>query len=100
MSDEFFTPPPQREHVKPGSRPEWMGPPRGTVPAVLPIERMVARSNDAAVYLSGLWVYKAGFEYEVFVVAKDQGSELDPFGYRHDFQAGETGQIPPDKLRL
>lgn len=100
MSDEFFSPPPRGQYVKPGPRPEWMGPPRGMVPAVLPIEQVVARSDDAAIYLSCLWVYKAGFEYEVFVVARDEESELDPFGYEHDLRSERTGEIPPAKVRF
>lgn len=77
-----------------------MGPPRGVVPAVVPIERLLSRTEDVAIYLSGCWAYPPGFEIEVFVVARDEDSSLDPYSYQHEFETQRTGEIPPGKLRL
>jgi hypothetical protein len=100
MSD-FFKPPPQRHYVfETLPSEEWMGPPHGVVPALVPIERLLARTEDVAVYLSGCWVYPAGFEFEVFVVARVEDSSLDPFSFEHDVEADRTGEISPGKLRL
>jgi hypothetical protein len=35
-----------------------------------------------------------GFEFEVFVVAKDEWADLNPFGYGHDAQAEQS---PPGR---
>ncbi|HEU5064051.1 MAG TPA: hypothetical protein VFT79_13010 [Solirubrobacterales bacterium] len=67
---------------------------------MLPVERVVARTEAVAVYLNCFWVYPAGFEFEVFAVAKDEGSELDPFSFDHTYAAERSGEIPPEKLRL
>lgn len=77
-----------------------MGPPRDAVPAVLPVERVVARTEAVAVYLSCFWVYPVGFEFEVFAVAGDEDSELDPFSFDPTYAAERSGEIPPEKLRL
>src|SRR4029078_5376782 len=100
MSD-FFKPPPKRYYVSETlPNEEWMGPPHGVVPALVPLERLLARTEDVGVYLSGCWVYPAGFEFEVFVVARGEDSSLDPFNFEHDVEADRTGEISPAKLRL
>ena len=77
-----------------------MGPPRDAVPAVVPVERVVAHTDEVAIYLSCFWVYPTGFSFEVFAVAKDPETELDPFDLDHTYSAARTGEIPPEKLRL
>lgn len=99
--DEFFEPPrPPESFVEPLPPREWDGPPRDVVPAVVPIEQVIAQTNDVGVFLACLWVYPAGFEFEVFVVAKDELANLDPFSYDHQYEAEQTGEIPPSQLRL
>jgi hypothetical protein len=68
--------------------------------AIVPIKRVIARNDDVGVFLACLWVYPAGFEFEVFVVAKDESAKLDPFNFDHQCEAEETGAIPPAQLRL
>lgn len=77
-----------------------MGAPPGVVPAVVPIERVVARTDEVGIYLSCFWVYPTGFEFELFVVAKDEWSDLDPFPFDHRYRTEDTGEIPPGQLRL
>jgi hypothetical protein len=99
VSDFFEPPPPPKVEAKPAPREDWMGPPR-RVPAVVPIERVVARTDEVGIYLSSFSVYPTGFEFEVFVVAKDEWSDLDPFQFDHRYRAQDTGEIPPGQLRL
>jgi hypothetical protein len=77
-----------------------MEPPRGVMPGVMPIERVVAQTEEVAVYLSGFWAYRAGFEVQVRVLHRDEESELDPFSFEYDEEAERQGQIPPGKLRI
>jgi hypothetical protein len=99
--DEFFEPPPRSKIVFGVLPPhEWDGPPRDAVPAIVPIERVVAQADDVGVYLACLRVYPTGFEFETSVVAKDEAVELDPFSFQHWNEAEKTGVIPPGQLRL
>lgn len=66
-----------------------MGPSQGTVPGVVPAERVIARTDDVAISLSCLWVYPAGFKFEVFVDLKDEWEELDPFLFNRRSQGKE-----------
>jgi hypothetical protein len=98
---EFFQPPkpPRTEFVR-APQLDWMGPPRAVVPALVPIERVVARTDEVAVYLSGFWVYPTGFQFTTHVVTEDEWSELDPFAIDHSLHAGRRSCVPPEILRL
>jgi hypothetical protein len=97
MSD-FFDPPPPFEPEPP--LPEWNGPPDGVLPITLPIERVIARTDTAVVYLGALVAYPTGFEFDVFVVSDGSDPELDPFGFGHRETGRRTGEIQPGLLRL
>jgi hypothetical protein len=98
---EFFQPPrPPRIESEPTPRLAWMGPPRAVVPALVPVERVVARTDAVAVYLSGFTVYPDGFQFTTYAVAADELTELDPFGFDHHMRTGRRGAIPPETLRL
>lgn len=98
--NEFFKPPSPQNRAEQPARVEWMSPPRSAVPTVVPVEKMLLRTEEVGVYLSCFWVYPTGFEFEVFVVTKDEWSELDPFNFDHHYKAEHSGEIPPEKLRL
>lgn len=66
---------------------------------IVPVEGAIARSDSAAIFLSALHVYPAGFAVEIFVVARG-GMELDPFSHRPDRRARAEGQIGAGVLRL
>jgi hypothetical protein len=51
MSDFFEPPPPPKVEVEQAPREDWMGPPRRVVPAVVPVERVVARTDEVGIYL-------------------------------------------------
>jgi hypothetical protein len=97
---EFFKPPPPIEFAAEPPHEDWMGPPHAVIPAVVPVERIVARTEEVVVYLSGFWVFPAGFETQIRVVARDEESELDPFSYDYEDLAVERGEIPPGQLRI
>lgn len=77
-----------------------MGPARGELPSVVPMERVVAETEEVAVYVDAFSVYTAGFELKLRVVARDDESKLDPFGIDHRLTMQQTGEIAPELLRL
>ena len=102
---EFFEPPPRERHEpEPRYRtPSWVGPPQGTLPAVVPFERVLARTETVAVCLARLAVYPAGFEFQVLTMSDDTDRELDPFffeGRHRRRHPDETEGIPAEMLRL
>jgi hypothetical protein len=97
---EFFKPPSRKPSLEELPQAEWTGPPRSAVPAVVPVDRVILRTEEVGLYLSCFWVYPTGFEFEVFVVTKDEWSDLDPFSFDHHYKAEQRGEIPPEKLRL
>jgi hypothetical protein len=100
---EFFEPPaatPGSEvDFRPPPHEDWLGPPRTAVPAVVPAERLIARAGEASVWLGCLWVYPAGVEFEVFVDAEDEWSDLDPFDDAR-FRGPKIGDPSPDRLLI
>ena len=98
MSD-FFEPPPRVEE-EPEPVLEWGGPPESVMPVTVPIERVVARNPEAAIYLASVSAYPAGFKFDVVVVIADDESELDPFDWELQTLTQRTGEIPPGQLRL
>ncbi|MGN6217692.1 MAG: hypothetical protein ACTHN7_12195 [Solirubrobacterales bacterium] len=99
MADFFEPPPPSKYVFTELPQEDWMGPPRDGLPTVVPVERVIAKTKDVALYLANLWVFATGFEFEVFVIARE-GDGLDPYRWEPDFKALEAGVIPAEQLRL
>jgi hypothetical protein len=97
MSD-FFDPPPPFEPEP--QDPEWAGPPDGVLPTTVPVERIVARTDAAVVYLGALTAYPTGFQFDVFVLTDGSDPELDPFDFGYRETGRRTGEIQPGLLRL
>jgi hypothetical protein len=98
MSD-FFGPPPEppREPPRP-PRPPWHGPPDGTLPGIVPLEVVLARSNAAAVCLSRVAAYPTGFTFDLLVLADPDGDvDLDPLLFG---RPGRRRVGPDEPLRL
>jgi len=70
------------------------------MPGVVPVERVVAKTADVAVYISGFWVYPIGFETQLRVSVRDEESDLDPFSFDYEDPDDGPGQIPAGKLRI
>lgn len=98
MSD-FFEPPPRVDR-EPEPSHDWEGPPDAVVPVTVPIEKVVAKNAETAVYLASATAYPTGFEFDVFVVTADRESPLDPFRLEYRMLAEHAGEIPPGQLRL
>ncbi len=98
MSD-FFEPPPRDAHESEPAH-EWEGPANGVVPVTVPVELILAKTPEAAIYLASVSAHPAGFEFDVFVVIADRESELEPFDYDYRALARHTGEIPSGQLRL
>jgi hypothetical protein len=48
-------------------RPAWLRPPEGTLPGIVPLELLLAHTNDHAVLVGNLLVYPTGFDFDVAV---------------------------------
>lgn len=57
---------------------ELAQPPDGVLPGIVPLERVLASSDRAAICLSRVGVYPTGLELEVLIGVKDDKAELDP----------------------
>ena len=102
---DFFEPPPPRRVPEPQRyrMPAWFGPPVGTLPAVVPLERVLARTDRVAVCATRLAAYPSGFEFDIVTMSTDDEHELDPllFGAPHRRHLGSGGAaIPPEMLRV
>ncbi len=105
--NEFFEPPPPSPEPDKPARyrtPPWISAPPGTLPGVVALELVLARTDQAAICVSRISAYPSGFELALIVIA-DPNSDLDPmlFGaahyfYRRDREA-EAG-IPDEMLRF
>jgi hypothetical protein len=104
MSD-FFEPPP----APPASadecfrRPPWVGPPEGTLPGVVALELVLARNETAAVCVTRLAGYPAGFEFELITMMAPRQNELelDPMLFRPHRRRARRGEgLDPELLRI
>src|SRR5689334_7849388 len=86
--------------MRPASHKEWMGPPRTAMPAVLPAERLIARTDEVVISLGCLWVYPRGLVFGVSVDTKDEWSDLDPFQFGRPPRPHLADELSPEQLRL
>jgi len=99
MTDFFEPPPPSKVKFEVLPSPEWNAPPRDGLPAVVPVERVIARTEEVSIFLPNLWVFPTGFEFEIFVAAREEGG-LDRLNSPPDFEGLRAGSITDEKLRL
>jgi hypothetical protein len=100
---DFFEPPPGPDVPEPRYRmPPWFGAPSGTLPGVVAVERVLARTARVAVCVTRLAAYPAGFEFELVTMSADDEHGLDPMMlHRHrGMHRGAGDDIPPEMLRL
>jgi hypothetical protein len=101
---EFFEPPPPPGEPEPRYRmPPWLGPPRGTLPAVVPLERVLAGTEKVAVCVTRFAAYPTGFEFDIVTMSADEDPALDPLLFRaplHLHRGSGTAGIPPEMLRI
>lgn len=105
MSDFFEPPPgpppePERRRYR---RPPWTAPPEGTLPGVVALERVLARTEKVAVAITRVAAFPTGIEFELVTMwGGEEEPDLDPFMFRpHRLGAGSgVGPVPPDILRF
>ena len=80
MCDDFFGPLPEPPpEPQPRVEPPWFGPPSGTLPGVVPLELVLARSATAAVCVTRVSAYPTGFEFDLLTLTDpDSEEDLDP----------------------
>jgi len=100
----FFEPlPPLPDEAEERHRPPpWFGPPPGTLPGVVAIERVVARTEKAAVCVMRVGAYPTGFELDLVTMTPSEHDALDPllFGPPHRRPGTQHDGLPPEMLRF
>lgn len=101
MNDFFELPPkpavpePQRYRAPP-----WFSAPSGTLPGLVPFERILAQTDKVAICVTRIAAYPTGFEFDVLTMsAADQ--DIDPMMFHHHhLRRGASDEIPPEMLRF
>jgi hypothetical protein len=101
---DFFEPPPPHEQPQPPRyrTPEWLGPPPGTLPGIVPVELVLARTDKVAVCLTHLAGYPKGFSFEITTLTDPEDQSVDHLMLeQHRLQREPVPEgIPPELLRL
>ena len=60
--------------------PAWVGPPADVLPGVVPVELLIARTDEAAIAVRGIYAYPTGFGFTLSVRLRRRvaGQQLDP----------------------
>jgi hypothetical protein len=100
---EFFEPPAPRPEPPRPARPElppWLGAPTDTLPGVVALELVLARTARVAVCVSRLEAYPTGFELDLVTMARDDSEELDPMLFQGSRGRGARrgGEEMPDAM--
>lgn len=101
---EFFEPPPDPPERPEPTRyrmPPWIAAPRGTLPGVVALERVIAQTEKVAVCVTRLAAYPTGFEFDIVTIAAPGVEDVDPmlFEHHHRLRTGKR-DIPPELLRF
>jgi hypothetical protein len=87
--------------------PPWVHAPSGTLPGVVALELVLARTEQVAVCVTRVAAYPAGFEIELVTMANGERDDLDPYLFagpmgrrRFGGAPAASGGIPPEKLRF
>lgn len=101
---DFFEPPPPPPEPEPYARQPWFGPPDNVVGAGVPIELILARTDDLALSLERFAAYPSGFGFSLVTRTRTEeiGWDLDQafFGRPYQRRTYEEGKIPPQRLRF
>lgn len=82
--------------------PPWLAAPRGTLPGVVALDLVLARTEKVAVCISRAAAYATGFELDVITMSAQDDDEIDPwlFHRRRQLLHRGGGPIAPEMLRL
>jgi hypothetical protein len=99
---DFFEPParPPAQAEQPRYRmPEWFGPPSGTLPGVVALELVIARTERAAVCVTRIAAYPTGFTFDIITLTDREDDGLDPLLFEPPrLRRGQA--LPGDLLRF
>jgi hypothetical protein len=82
--------------------PPWHGPPSGAVPGVVPLERVLARNEGAAIFIACVAAYTTGFQVRVTAICRSEDVDFGSrfLGLGEDDGLSEDDEIPPEMLRF
>ncbi len=78
--------------------PPWFAAPSGTLPGVVPLELILARTAQVAVCVTRLGAYASGFELELVTMASDEAEELDPLLFEGRRMRGRRRQSAASEI--
>src|SRR5262245_25836504 len=101
----FFEPPPttpasvaRAEVVSP---PAWVGPPLNVLPGVVPVELIVARTDETVVAVSGIWAYPAGLRFTLSLrLRRLSPRQQHQFAYPFEYGPLEGDPLSDDAVRF
>jgi hypothetical protein len=100
----FFEPiSPQDEPREPRYRPPpWFSAPEGTLPGVVPLELLLAKTDKAAVCVTRIGAYPTGFELQLLTMVAEEDIDLDPmlFGPHRPRRGRHARESPDGMLRF
>lgn len=102
MSDFFQTPPGRRKPRERYRTPAWVAAPRGSLPGIVPIERVLARTDRVAVCVTRLAAYPTGFELDLLAMITADEDDFDSMVFHRQalLEGGAVDEIPPEVLRF
>jgi hypothetical protein len=101
MSEFFEPPPPLEEPERLERSPPWRHAPSGTLPGVVALQLVLARTAQVVVCVTRLSAYTTGFELDLVTIAGRESHQLDPLLFGGRSRGPQTGAgIPPEKLRF
>jgi hypothetical protein len=101
----FFEPPPsppasvtRAEVVSP---PSWVGPPLNALPGVVPVELIVARTDETVVAVTGIRAYPTGFGFTLSLRLRHLSPrQQQVFPYAFDYSPLEGDPLSDDTVRF
>lgn len=105
---DFAVPPMDDLHAQMNQRfkqPDWFGPPTNWLPALVPLELTLARTDDVIVHLSGIRAFPTGFAFHLLASLRDPRPDIDqgmfgPAGMFHGSGVSGGGALPDELLRF
>src|SRR5436190_10706405 len=105
MTDSFEPPPPspQPPEQRRFRTPPWFSAPPGTLPGIVPLEQVLARTERVAICLTRIAAYPTGFSFEIATLSDQEHEDLNPMLFdQHRLQRGPASgtEIPPELMRF
>jgi hypothetical protein len=71
----FEPPPPPSALAQAEQRPPWLAPPANVLPSVVPVELLLARTEQTAVAVTGIRAYPTGFAFTISIRLRHHASQ-------------------------